>query len=182
MRSARDVHLSLNRYVSLALGDDWEVRPAAEQGMTERPFAVVEAASPSNHAADAGVHITEINRQFNIFAYPLTDADDVLAGQYQAELIAERLENLFSGGIDEGRPMLVPLYDYDSTPHTASSDQRRTVDFAKVLDLSTDVNQSPTEEHLFTVLAEVRLRWRRDRLLPSNKKKVAKTKPPRFDA
>lgn len=181
MRTGNDVHLSLNRYIALALGDEWEVRPAAEEGTGQRPMAQVKATSPQNNDL-ADLRVSGMNQQFTIYAYPEPDPDSVLNGRVTAARVEDTLLTLFTRGIDEGQPMLVPLYDYDETPWDESSDQRRTVDFARVMDLGVSIQQAPTEEFLFTVLAEVRLGWRRDGVLPSSKKKVASTTPPSFDA
>lgn len=45
---------------------------------------------------------------------------------------------------------------------------RLALDYTRVLDLSVDAVQSPDDETLYTVLAEVRMGWRRGSLLPSN--------------
>lgn len=41
-------------------------------------------------------------------------------------------------------------------------------DYTRILDLSVDPKQSPDDQTLYTVLAEVRMGWRRGSLLPSN--------------
>jgi hypothetical protein len=45
---------------------------------------------------------------------------------------------------------------------------RQRPDYAKVLDLSVNAVQSPDDQTLYTVLAEVRMGWRSGSLLPSN--------------
>lgn len=176
MRTGRDAIRSLNRYVALAL-PDWEVREAAEEGTTERPFAQVKATSPQTGPTD-DVRVASVNQSFTIYAYPAPDPSHVLASRDAAADVEDALWSLFAQGLDEGRPYLVPLYDHDATPWDVSSDQRRAVDFARVQDLSVSVEQSPDDESLFTVLVEVRLWWRRNAAVPSVAKRITETKPP----
>lgn len=180
MRTARDVIRSLNRYVSLAL-PDWEVREAAEEGTVERPFAQVKATSPQAGPTD-DVRVASVNQSFTIYAYPVPDMTHVLAGRDAAAEVEDALWSLFAQGLDEGRPYLVPLYDHDETPWNVSSDQRRSVDFARVQDLNVSIQQAPDDEHLFTVLVEVRLWWRRNAAVPSVAKRITETKRPRINA
>lgn len=69
-------------------------------------------------------------------------------------------------GVEGGETALA-----SGTPVVQYGDRRRP-DYAKVNDLSVQTKQSPDDERLYTVLAEVRLGWRRGRLLPSNADKV----------
>ena len=180
MRSPYDVLRSLTYYVSLALPDEWSVVETVEEGVMARPFATV-VETPAIRAV-TNPRVAEVNKSFNIFAYPEPVTNHPMRGRAEAAKIEEALLDLFSMGLDEGRPLRVPLYDFDSTGPDEMSDQRRAVDFAQVQSLSVNVVQADDDEDLFTVLVEVRLWWTRNALVPSTAKRVTGTTPPDFRA
>ena len=112
----------------------------------------------------------EVLQSFIVYAYPERDTESVLHSRAMAEDTRERLTLAFNRGIDEGKPRLVPLYDYEDVAWDQPSETRRSVDFARVRDFGVSLNQNPNDETLWAVLAEVRLGWSRDALLPSSEK------------
>jgi hypothetical protein len=164
MRTEYDVIRSLTRYVAAALG--YEVREVREEGVVTRPGAVIEMASPVAREG-ASPRISELNATYDVYVYPPL-GEQPLHSREIAARISERLEQALDGGVDEGRPGLIPLWDFEGVPYDADSSVRRPQDFARVLDLSVWPKQAPDDEKRFSVVAEVRLGWRRDRALVSN--------------
>lgn len=180
MRSSYDVLRSLTYYVSLGLPDEWSVYEALEEGNQERPFAVITETPAIRSGED--IRVPQITKSFNVMAYPVIEVGEPLKGRMEASKTESALFDLFAVGADEGRQLLVPLYDFDDTPVDEMSDQRRSVDYARVMDLSVTTEQSGDDEDRFTVLVEVRLRWRRNALVPSRSKMVTGTVQPEIDA
>lgn len=167
MRQEYDVIRSLARYVALALGEDFMVREVNEEGAVTRPGAIIEMASPEARADASTRQVLEVNAGYDIFVYPSLGKVP-LESRAIAGRVAGQLSEAIEGGVDEGQPGLIPLYDYEGVPYDQPSEVRRSQDFARVLDFSVWPKQSPDDELRYTVAAEVRLGWRRDRALPSN--------------
>jgi hypothetical protein len=166
MRSEYDVLRSLTRYVALALGPLYEVREVREEGAIGRPGAMIEMAAPVSVDSASSRLVRELVGSYNAYIYPELGSAP-LESRAKAARIADRLENALDGGIDEGRVGLVPLWDFEGVPYDADSTVRRAQDFARIRDLSVFPKQAPDDENRFTVLAEVRLSWRRNRALVS---------------
>lgn len=164
MRTSIDVLRSLKRYVSIALGDEWEVRLLVEEGTFQRPAAQVMEATGQTLTGPS--HTFEAVQTFMVHAFPRS-RDTVMESLVEAGKCEDALVRAFRIGVDKGRAARIPLYDYEEVPHTAGSTSRLDQDFARILDLEISRTQSPQDELLFTVSAEVRLGWRRDGRLPS---------------
>lgn len=164
MRTSLDVLRSLKRYTSIGLGDDWEVRLLVEEGTFQRPAAQVMEAT--GQTLSGPNHTFEAIQTFMVHAFPRSH-DSVMESLIEAGKAEDQLVRLFRIGVGEGRAARVPLYDYDEIDHTSGSTSRLRQDYARILDLEISRTQSPQDELLFTVSAEVRLGWRRDGRLPS---------------
>lgn len=171
MRRSIDVLRSLKRYVSLALGEEWEVNLVESEGTFSRPAARVIAATPQQVSGPR--HRLDAIQTFSVNAFPVagTTAEESLIAA--AEVEETLLSSLRIGGVDEARAARIPLYDYDGTPWDEGSTTRREPDYARVLDLSVSRTASPADETLYTVSAEVRLGWSRDGAIPSGGRTVS---------
>lgn len=162
MRGTPDILRSLKRYVALALGDEWEVRLAGDEGTFKRPFARAVPTSPAQYpAATATAFLTEAIQAFAVHAYPSASASG--DESYLAALATgEALFRAFAVGVGEGRPRRVPIYDYTDLPLGEGSTARHYADFAEVRDLSiTEPHRDPDDETLWLVIVDLRLGWRR---------------------
>lgn len=167
MRTSLDVYRSLKRYVALALPDSFEVRLEVEEGTFQRPYAVI-IQPPGGTNMSGTAQATDNVKTFVINVFP-DKQGSVEESLFAASEIEKLLANAFRTGIAGGRAARMPLYDYEGLPFTvgAGEDELLPHTFAKILDLSIDPRQSPSDELLFTVIAEVRIGWRADSRLPS---------------
>lgn len=158
-RSHIDALRSLKRYVAVALGDEWEVRLSREEGAFARPFARVWQVAGTTYPLTGGRWVADMVQPFVIAAYPEQgrDAD-------QAMLFAQKVENAlytaFRVGVENGRPMRVPLYNYYRVKSWDAGEWYPRA-FMRVNDLSTQPFPDPDENTLWTVVCDVRLAWRR---------------------
>jgi len=178
VRTANDVLRSLSRYVALAVGPEWEVRYAVEEGAFERPFVRVTPSTPTSWTA-RGMHYTVGRRTFTVICFPL-----VMASEEEARIEADRVEELLFQGFSRGvhtpsfsnhsgraHPLRVPLYDFsgiaadrtiedavaaDGLPRRAANDFVRVVEtpsFGAIPDLN--------EDRAYMVTGDLRLEWDR---------------------
>jgi len=166
MRTSIDVMRSLKRYVALALGEAWEVRLLVEEGTFGRPAAQIMEAT--GQTLTGPFHSVDAIQTFMVHAFPV-ERETVMESLLGAAEVEETLLRAFRmGGVDEGHAARLPLYDYDDVASHQGSSARTPKDYARILDLEISRTQSPEDELLFTVTAEVRLGWRRDGQLPSD--------------
>lgn len=125
-RTSVDALRSLKRYVALALGDEWEVRTSLQEGSFERPSALVKSATGAADTSMHGQGVIEMVEPFVIYLYPevgdSVDASLVLAGRAQ-----QLLQDAFLFGVDRGRALRVPFYDYDDVAVNAGASDRLVV-------------------------------------------------------
>jgi hypothetical protein len=164
MRTSRDAIRSLARYMSIAFGEDFEVGYFAEEGTFARPAVMV--ATAGSELSGGSRHTVDVVQPFAVYVYP-AEGDTVEEGFERAMAAQETLFNAFRVGLEEGRPMRVPLYDYEGVAIDEGTMLRRYPDYLRVLDLSIGRSQAPTDERKFTVAADVRIGWRRAAELPS---------------
>jgi hypothetical protein len=165
MRTSIDAIRSLARYMTLAFGEDFEVGYFAEEGTFARPGISVVAAGPE--LAGGGTrHTVDIIQPFALYAYP-SPGESVEEGFFNAMGAQEKFFQAFRVGIEEGRPMRVPLYDYEGVALNEGTILRRYPDFLRILDLSVERKQAPEDERLWTVICEIRAGWRRTAELPT---------------
>lgn len=158
-RSHIDALRSLKRYVAVALGDEWEVRLSREEGAFARPFARVWQVAGTTYPLTGGRWLADMTQPFVIVAYPLPGRDPD-----QALMFAQKVENMlytaFRVGVENGRPLRVPLYNYYRVKSWDAGEWYPRA-FMRVNDLSTQPFPDPDENTLWTVTCDVRLTWRR---------------------
>jgi hypothetical protein len=163
MRSQWDARRSIQRYVAEALGAGWEVALAADRGEFAYPFARVQPAGDVTRSGPA--LYAELSQPMSIQCYPQPQ-DTVVASESAAAEVLDALERAFSVGVGKGRPLRVPLYDYDGVPVEAQSYERDDRDFLQVTDFSARTLSDPEDARNIAVVADVRVRWRRAGRLP----------------
>lgn len=158
-RSHIDALRSVKRYVAVALGDEWEVRLSREEGAFARPFARVWQVAGTTYPLTGGRWLADMVQPFVIAAYPEAGRDPD-----QAMLFAQKVENTlytaFRVGVENGRPLRVPLYNYYRVRHWDAGEWYPRA-FMRVNDLSTQPFPDPDDNLLWTVVCDVRLAWRR---------------------
>lgn len=159
MRTSLDVLRSLKRYVATSLGEEWEVRLLVEEGTFGRPAAQIMEAT--GQTITGPHHTMSVIQTFMVHTFPVPGAT-VMESLIAAGEVEDNLVRAFRIGVDRGRAGRVPLYNYDAVPHNEGSTSRNPQDYARILDFEVSRTQSPQDELLFTVSAEVRLGWERD--------------------
>lgn len=163
MRSPWDARRSLQRYVAETLGDAWEVALEADRGEIDPPFVRV---IPAGDVVRTGSpRWAELVQPFTIDAYPVPAATSPESEQNAAGVI-DQLERALSVGVGKGRPLRIPLYDFDGISLEETSYARADTDFLQVLDVSIRRLPDPEDARNIAVVADVRLRWRRAGRLP----------------
>lgn len=174
MRSEVDALRSLAKYVYYALGDEWEVRLAFEEGTFKRPFARVGFAGRAVVSGPA--HTIDVTQAFNVLCHPVekTLADEALL---EAGRIVGVLNRLFSVGISlidhedpddpsspevtvKGGARRVPLWDWDGRSLEQDTSKRYVRDYLRVDDAGSDIVHDPSDDLLKAVACDVRLKWR----------------------
>lgn len=176
MRRAADAVRSLKRYTAEVLGDSWEVRLTADaQATFARPMAAV---GPSSEELITGpAHVADVSLPCTIHCYP-AKGDDPESALLDALDLGNTLFEGFRRGVGYGGPMRVPLWDYEGVglyepaservnTDTGTQDKSKHGDYMRVADLSINRVRDPSDPTLYTVVADVRLGWRRWGRLPS---------------
>jgi hypothetical protein len=154
-----DALRSVKRYVAVALGDDWEVRLSREEGAFARPFARVWQVAGTTYPLTSGRWLADMVQPFVIVAYPLQGRDPDQALLY-AQSVENTLYQAFRVGVENGRAMRVPLYNYYRTQDWDTGTWYPQA-FMRVNDLSTQPFPDPDVNTLWSVVCDVRLAWRR---------------------
>jgi hypothetical protein len=140
----------------------WDVRFFHDRGEFEYPVAIVKAVGATITRNQGGY--VELTQPLVIYAYP-TPPDLGATEPGQAQVAAERVRDIlltgFSGGKVEGRPLRLPLYDYDGLGYSEPSLQRQPYDFMRVVDVSVAVLPEPGDPRQVVVVADLRVSWRR---------------------
>jgi hypothetical protein len=149
----------VKRYVAVALGDEWEVRISREEGAFARPFARVWQVAGTTYPLTSGRWLSDMVQPFVIAAYPEQgrDPDEALL---KAQKVENCLYRAFRVGVENGRAMRVPLYNYYRVRNWDAGTWYPKA-FMRVNDLSTQPFVDPDEDTLWTVVCDVRLTWRR---------------------
>ena len=158
MRSADDAIRSIKRWLGVLLPEEWDVQLRRDEAMT-RPSAVVVPVGPMLVAGSAFVR--DLQRDFQVYLWPEGKRDDPGFGRQEAELLAGLLERAIGQGLAGARSMRIPVYDYSATPwDQALPDGAVPYDFLVISDVQIDARQDPDDDDLFTVLFQLRARWR----------------------
>ena len=185
MRTTEDCLRSLARYVAETMGEDWEVRFAEESGTFTRPFAMVWDAGPEAVTVLTPA-LSEVSAPFEIHLYPEVEAEP-MNSKIRAMRAGDRLLRGFTVGVGLGRPMRMPIYDYEEVPMDEAGFERghsqvgtggRSVhgDYARVAGLQVGRTADENDERLWTVTCSLRLGWRRSGRLPSSARTVTAVK------
>jgi hypothetical protein len=112
VRTETDAILSLQRLVNAALPDFVEVLTAVEDEQPARPFAVVSA--DDGWTPDPSPTRPRVTLPATVYAY--VKGDTRKDARQQAEDAREALWHALGVGVGDGRPRLVPLFDYTGRP------------------------------------------------------------------
>lgn len=158
-RSHQDALRSVKRYVAVALGENWEVRLSREEGAFARPFCRVWQVAGSTYSLTGGRWLADISQPFVIAAYPQRgrDPDDALL---KAQKVENVLYRAFRVGVEDGRALRVPLYNYYRVKNWDRGEWYPRA-FMRVSDLATQPFVDPDDDKLWSVICDIRLSWRR---------------------
>lgn len=156
MRTSHDVMRSLRRYVSIALGSDWEVRNWIDEGSFAPPIARVAESGPSSYSSRRVV--TDVMKPVQIHCYQ-SPPDSASAARSDARRVEALLVRAIEVGVDLGRPRRIPLYDYDGVADNKPSDARNYYDYMRVLDFSVNSVFDPDDQTIVVVVADLRIAW-----------------------
>lgn len=176
MRRSADILRSLKRYLTLALGDTWELRLSGEEGAFSRPFARVGTAGPGTTGGSALDRT--VTQPFTVVCHPveMALADDA---RLEAARVEELLWVAFNVGIDpalagrvwhgwgptaswrRAHPLRVPLYDYDGIPLTAPAVESDRDHVARIVAEPSIEVVAGDDELLLVVVANIRMSWSR---------------------
>lgn len=147
---------------ALPQGAEWDVRFFHDRGEFEYPVAIVKTVGPTLTKNFGGY--VELTQPLTLYAYP-TPPDLASTDPGTAQVEAEKTRDLLIAGLtagtDLGRPLRIPLYDYDGLGETTWSDSRQPYDFLRVVDVSVDLQPEPGDPRQLVAIADVRVSWRR---------------------
>jgi hypothetical protein len=159
MRTGIDALRSVMDYAYEILGEPWRIREIGEQGTFKRPAVRIGATTSAQHTGNR--EIIETVQGFALHAFPepgaTAMASRIVAGAVEDEL----LKGVRAGAGTLGRAQRIPLWDYAAVgeAEAPTAEARRHTDYIRVVDLDSELVQSPTDELLFTVSLNMRLRW-----------------------
>jgi hypothetical protein len=154
---------------SLVPGDGpWEVALWAEAGTLDYPFCVVTLSAPAGTSGPALYY--DVTQPMAIECYP-TPTNDAEESIHRAATVQDKLLEGFRGAAAAGgRPLRIPLYDYEGVPLTEGVEESRIgSDFMRVLDFSPRVLPNPQDPLQVRVVADLRVGWRRSRREPGKR-------------
>lgn len=140
--------------------DPWEVRFAAERGSVGFPFCRVQFTTAPVISGSARFY--EITQPMLVEAYPQEQAADAERGILAAtDLIGVLLRGVRGEGVGDGRPMRIPLYDYDGVDIDSGVSQRRLPhDFLWLEDFAPRTLPDAADPRRVAVVADMRVKWR----------------------
>lgn len=163
MRTTWDVYASVRQYLHQVLGDTWEVRFAEDEASFRRPYAQVEMIERGITMSGPAIH-TDVTMPLTIYCYPEPGASRTEA-KATSLLVQEQLHQGFLVGVERGRPRRIPLWDFaGKTLIEASSVEDG---YVRVIDFDLTSHEDSDDPRIVTVVAGVRVTWRRTGRLPS---------------
>lgn len=168
-----DIHRSLRRYVSQALGSPpWRVR-VVRQNVTndDRPVAVVEPASTATVvAARATIPQGDVTKaqSYSVMAYPELGDTAAESGQIATQVAQLLLDAFQLGLVDEegafiGAPERLPVYDFAGVAVVGPIEERIGPDepygYLWIDDIAVRPLQDAEDPLRFTVACDLRLSW-----------------------
>lgn len=139
---------------------EYEVRFAGERGDFAPPFARVDLVTAGGTSGPALYY--ERTQPMSIECYPVPAADAETA-LFAATAVLDALERGFRReGIAEGRPVRVPLWDYDGVTLNEAATYRGASDFMSVVDFSPRTLPDPQDPRRCAAIVDVRVSWRID--------------------
>ena len=97
MRTTIDASRSVKRYISLGLGQEWEVRLNAEEGAYRRPFCRIDLVG-STSFAQAGAFTTDLDLTAALILYP-TETSSATEALMSAMAVEERIFEITNLGL-----------------------------------------------------------------------------------
>lgn len=156
MRTTRDVLRSMVRYAGQVLGPEWEVRRDREDGTFSFPFCHVFRTGPM--LMRGPVHSVDITVPISWHCYP-PPGETMEASQDAAMGVEELLFQGLRVGVGLGRPLRVPLFDYEALSNDEGSEARGPRDFMRVVDVGLTQVPDLANDRLIAVVADMRVSW-----------------------
>lgn len=142
------------------LEQPWEVRIAASRGDVGFPFCRVQFTTAPVIAGSARLY--EITQPMLIEAYPQDKGPDAERAMLAAtDLIGVLLRGVRGEGVGAGRPMRIPLYDYDGVDIDSGVSQRRLPhDYLWLEDFAPRPLPDAADPQRVAVVVDLRVKWR----------------------
>lgn len=160
MRTGIDALRSAMDYAYEILGDPWTVREIGEEGTFKRPAIRVGTTTSAQHAGNR--QIIESTQGFAMHAFPVPGSTPMESRILAAEVEDTLLKGLRAGAGELGRASRIPLWDYSGVGEAEVPEERWHTDYLRIIDLDSELVQSPSDERLFTVSFDMRLSWRQE--------------------
>jgi len=165
-RTSVDVARSMGRYMSMCF-PDWEVALIEEQGVFDRPIVMVSRVGNEEWSGRGQATSFEVVSPWAVYAFPVPGADEY-DGLMKAMAVEEMFVDAFRVGVGLGRPMSIPLWDFENVPlDETGMAVRHYSDYARIRDLSVGRQPDPDDPTLWTVTAALRLGYGRLGRVPS---------------
>lgn len=135
----------------------FEVRFAGERGDFDPPFARVELVTAGGTSGPALYYERTQPMSIECYPVPAADAEEAL---FAATAVLDALERGFRGaGVQAGRPLRVPLWDYEGLTLDQAATYRRPTDFMTLVDFSPRTLPDPLDARRVAAIADVRVKW-----------------------
>jgi hypothetical protein len=163
VRTSIDALRSLKAFIAESLPADFDVRLAEEEGVFERPTALVTATTPQ--AVSGPRHTRDVAQSFTCHVYAevaRTAQGSLLAAAEVEELLLQATQTGRTGG-------RVPLRDYTGVGVDESA-PAGSLEFLRIVPGSLSINRvrDPDDPLLYTVVMDLRLTWRRVGYTPAD--------------
>jgi hypothetical protein len=165
MRSPVDAIRSVQHYVWRVLhenagNDSWEVRFAANPGEFAYPFARVQAVGPPVTSGAALYYVVSQPMSIELYEAPREDEEESLM---QAMNLQGVLLHGFRGeGVGDGRPLRIPLFDFDGVDLQTEGTERNPSDYLRVEDFAPRLLSDLQDPRRVAVVCDLRVTWRKD--------------------
>lgn len=156
-RSTEDAQRSLGRYLSVVV-PDYAVYMSPDETGGKRSSVVVRVLA--GRSSVVTMHSAEITQPMAVYLYPPKGEDARAAGE-RALATQDWIERAFEQGVDPGRAMRVPMWDWSTTPRGEEmpEDWDRVIDYYRVEGFTASSQPDPDDGRRWSISSTLRLVW-----------------------